>query len=371
MSPAGATKSRTRVARRYPSRDQRLLIQTYRQMLGNAMAATYDQMEPYLFQVKELGQVVSEDYLEEQLETMRWLAGVLLLIRNGFRASDLEDPRYGIYGLSVPLKERTRRYRGLKRFAETANLEETYMERLEGALTGIDLAIDSLRIAFTEKIKKLIEEDTRKAQLLIADTYLKAMKVLRAAWIQLFFATHFRSVARWDLNEEDSATWHKYMDRWHEPPPFLIMEPEKLANDRNIVVHVYDSDNDLVFEVIPVEYLASVPMAEWLRSRMAKTRRVGYRWHYKKHMPETVKQFERELTDAEKRRITDFLNRRRVLDLPALPISEVAALTGAGTLEKQQEPHQWQENPPPEIDEVLLRSYMLHRRLWTMDLDWE
>jgi hypothetical protein len=172
----------------------------------------------------------------------------------------------------------------------------------------------------------------------------------------------------------------------------MIKEFTAMSEMQGVLVHVYDEDNELVFEVFPKWMLIGKDDAtirqdpESLKERAAlhtskKARQQwGYRWD--QSVPSDVREFKQALTPAQQRDVTKFLK-----DHPdeEFSIHEVAALTDVEIeplekkpawfplvySEKMSRSKKMRRNPAvgdSDTLEDIFKDYGLHRAIWKMNL---
>lgn len=246
--------------------------------------------------------------------------------------------------------------RSLMRFLKEKRLAAQYRQRLDGAVTGMEIAVGYFRHILPVELRVELPDEPA-AQVIFMDRYTKGMKALRAAWTQFFYTTQSRDVRTLRLDAAESAHWHETLDRSGEPPPEMLREFEEMAYEQGVVVHVYDSDNDWIFEAMPLWYAAEDPESLKLRMTLKESRQRKARMTWGRSKPPgDVRSFADSLTVEQKRKVTQILRERG-----AVPVPELAKEVGWTPAQA------FQENPDELHD--AREDLALHRAVWSMDLD--
>lgn len=143
--------------------------------------------------------------------------------------------------------------------------------------------------------------------------YVNGMKALRAAVMQLFYTLQAKDVRQVRLNEEDSENWHQWQRDIGEPPQSLVEQMKEIANEEGRVIHVYDKDNKLVYQAMPLWYTGDDPDSLLERAALKQSKKARQQWgyDYRAATPATSAEFYRSLTPAQRQKVTRVLEHER------------------------------------------------------------
>lgn len=209
--------------------------------------------------------------------------------------------------------------------------------------------------------------------------YLNGMKALRGAVMQLFYTLQAKDIRRIKLTDEDSDNWHDWLRDMGEPPPTLVDQMQEIADDEGRVLHVFDKNNELLREVVPLWYAAEDPESLAQRSALKQSKRARQRWgyDYRAAVPADVTEFYRSLKGDERRRVTEFLKRHPDRQFKIVEIAELAGVPVHVPAESERfraaAAAQFRRNPDDvtgiqDATDATARNIGLITALWNMDL---
>ena len=211
--------------------------------------------------------------------------------------------------------------------------------------------------------------------------YVNGMKALRASVMQMFYTLQARDVRRVHLSAEDSENWHQWLRDIGEPPQSLVDQMDQIAEDEGRVVHVFDTEQSLLYVAMPVWYTGEDPDSLKERASLKQSKKARQRWghDYRAATPSNAAEFRKSLTKEEQRRVTRFLERQRDPQTGgslgrSYTMEEIAAIVDVPYRSPQEAEFQrrsaaqFSRNPGTDWTTELAHNHGLHKAIWMMDL---
>ena len=289
--------------------------------------------------------------------------------------------------------------KSLVKFVKRKELAPQYRRRLEGdpnarkkygygAIGGLTSAIGFFQKLMQREIRPLLPVwDEVEGEHFFITTFNQGVKAARAAWTQLFLTLNVTDTRRAKLDSTETFLWHSSIERTGSPPQQMLKEFEAIVENSGLMLHVFDENNELIYEMPPKWQLIDEDDVELrrdpesLRERAAlhESKKARQDWGYRYDMatPSDKYQFNEVLTPAQQRKVTKFLK-----DHPGetFTIHEVAALNDVDIAPLKKKPawfplvyaETFARNPPVGESDTLedvFKDYGLHQALWTMDVE--
>lgn len=186
------------------------------------------------------------------------------------------------------------------------------------------------------------KERDERGRVVARGRYSYAIRTIRLSVNMLYYTVTARDGQNVVLSPLESKAWKSGIARKSSKKAFMVYAKmakdfQDWANEEGITVYVFDEDKELVGTFPPLSHLAGEDQrSNMVRSALAQSKEARQHWgsRWRESAPTDVTTFKESLTDAQKRKVSDFLARHPDR---SFSIYEIAALADAklGKFERQ------------------------------------